>query len=96
MASVAHDQETWKQQQHAAAYADDQGRYIVPSFPTFFAIFGQEHGIAYRDATQSVWFVNDVGQRTLLHNEDAAALMLFGKVDIVQQQSALDALREKR
>ena len=93
MPSIAHrptNLQDWREQQARTAYREDHERTAVPRYPTFYAIFAGEHGTAYRDHQKAVWFLNDKGQRTLLHNDDAAALMLLGRCDLVNAQRCAD------
>jgi hypothetical protein len=51
-----------------------------PTLNAHWAVFGAEHGIAWRDDTDhSVWFQSDDGAQTLLHNGDRSWLTLLYK-----------------
>lgn len=55
------------------------------------ATFDGEHGLACKDAQGAVWFMPDSGALpTLLHDVDAPALVLHGRLDLIETQRAAD------
>ena len=90
MSTVAQNLHDWQAQQATIAYREDQQRVTAPTFPTFYAVFQGESGVAYRDAQEACWFLSDDGATLLLHDIDSSHLILLGRLDVAKYQQALD------
>lgn len=85
--------ETWREREITQAIRDDQHRPTrSTSRPAiaYYAFFEGVHGQALRDSTGTCWFFADSGGKMLLHDTDAPALQLLGRVDLATQQHVLD------
>ena len=89
----------WQAHEYEQALREDQQR---PAHSTtrpsiaYYAFFDGVHGQALRESTGACWFFADSGGKILLHDTDAVALQLLGRVDLATAQHVLDNRRGGR